>query len=404
MQMSRRFWIANEEEIKRAETTDVYFEYTKHVLAKAGIDAKVVMEVYARSVPYDENWGIVVGIHEVAKLLEGLPVNVKAMDEGELFLTGGKSVIYEPVLQIEGKYSDFCTYENPVLGFLCSLSSVATKAARIRLAAGDKPVFSFGTRRAHPALAPGIERAAYIGGLNMVSNVLGAKLMGKKPVGTMPHAFIQTVGSQKDAWKLFDEKLPEDVPRIALVDTFYDEKAEALMAYEVLNKKLYGIRIDTPTSRRGDWRKLIEEVRWELNIRGANDVKIFVSGGLDEDSVKELRDLVDGYGVGTSVSSPPIIDFSAKIVEVEEGGKLYYRAKRGDIAGRKQVYRDRKNMLDLVKLASSKPPSNMEPLLKDLVKDGKIVRDIPAEDELREKVLENLKLVSTVKPSLRWEI
>ncbi len=312
----RIFWLANEKEIRNAETTDAYFLHTKKVLQRNNIDSRVVMEVYARDVPYLDNWGILSGVYEVAKLLEGLPVNVWAFDEGEVFVADGSKAIYEPLMVIEGRYLDFVEHENPLLGLLSSSTSVSTRAAKFRIAAGAKLLLSFGTRRVHPALAAMVERACYLAGFDGVSNVLGAKLLGLEPSGTMPHSLVQILGSQEKAWRLFDETMPKSLPRVALVDTFWDEKAESIKALEVLGSKLWGVRLDTPASRRGDFQKIAEEVRWELDIRGGKKVKIIASGRLDEAAIAGLNDIVDGYGVGTAVAYPPVVDRSAKIVEV----------------------------------------------------------------------------------------
>jgi nicotinate phosphoribosyltransferase len=398
----RIFWLASEKEIKEAQTTDVYFLYTKRLLEAKGLKARVVMEVYVRKLPYEGNWGVVSGIYEVAKLLEGLPVNVKAVEEGDIFPVQPSSAVYAPLLQIEGRYVDFAEYENALLGLLCYSTGVSTKAARIRLKGWGKVLFSFGTRRTHPALAPLVERAAYIAGFDGVSNVLGARLLGVSPVGTMPHSLILTVGDARLAWKWFDEVVDQKVPRVALVDTFYDEKAEALMALEELGPRLYGVRLDTPSSRRGDWRKIIEEVRWELNLRGARDVKLFVSGGLDEEDVERLKDLVDGFGVGTSVSAAPVVDFSAKVVEVERDGKMVPRAKRGDIGGRKQLYRLEDGATYVV--APAGLPVKGEPLLKDLIVGGKLVRRLLSPQEIRERVLASLdRIRKGAEPRLVWQ-
>src|SRR3990172_1773501 len=83
----RMFWVARDDEVKSARTTDVYLRYGSTVLEKSGVDPEVTMEVYARAVPYPENWGVVLGIYEVAKLLEGLDLDVDAMEAGGLFLT-----------------------------------------------------------------------------------------------------------------------------------------------------------------------------------------------------------------------------------------------------------------------------------------------------------------------------
>ena len=306
----RLFWLADEKEIKSAKTTDIYFLNTKEVLAKHKINSEVVMEVFVRELPDNAAWGVLTGVYEVAKLLEGLPLDVWAFDEGSIFVANGKSALYEPVLTISGRYRDFVEYENPILGLLSSSTSISTKAARFRVAAGDRQVVSFGTRRVHPALAPLVERSCYLAGFDGVSNVLGGKLLGVEPSGTMPHALVQVLGDQEKAWRLFDETMPKSVKRTALVDTFWDEKTESIRAFEILGKRLWGVRLDTPSSRRGSFRQIIEEVKWELKVRGGEAVKIFVSGRLTEEDIVELRDIVDGFGVGTAVAYPPSVDFA----------------------------------------------------------------------------------------------
>ncbi|MGQ9780997.1 MAG: nicotinate phosphoribosyltransferase [Nitrososphaeria archaeon] len=402
--MDRMFWIAREDEIKNAQTTDIYFLYTKTVLEKYRLHKKVIMEVYVRNLPFEGNWGVLLGVHEVAKLLEGLPLKVKSMEEGEIFLVNPKSIVYEPVMQIECYYDDFCLYENPLLGLLATNTGVASKAAHYRIMAPDKIMFSFGSRRIHPVLAPASERATFIAGFDGVSNILASKLLNVKPVGTMPHAMIQVFGDQRKAWLAFDSTMPEGVPRIALIDTFFDEKAEAVMAAETLGEKLTGVRLDTPRSRRGEWRKIIEEVRWELNVRGMDKVKIFVSGNIDGKTIQELSDLVDGFGIGASVAGAPPVDFSAKIVAIEEDGKMTPIAKRGDIGGAKAVYRDPKTYVDFVTPRGKEPNSRkLKPLLHDLIVDGKIVGELEDSKLIREKVLKKLKRIKETQPKIVYK-
>ena len=133
-----------------------------------------------------------------------------------------------------------------------------------------------------------------------VSSIIGAKTCGIKPTGTMPHALMIIFGDQIKAWKAYDEVIEPDSPRVILVDTYYDEKTESIMAAEALGDHLYGVRLDTPGSRRGNFSQIIKEVRWELDLRGFKNVKIFVSGGLNERTVKELGEAgADAFGVGT---------------------------------------------------------------------------------------------------------
>ena len=396
----RLFWLADEKEIRRAQTTDAYFLHTKKVLQKNNINSRVVMEVFARDVPYPGNWGLLTGVYEAAKLLEGLPIDVWSFDEGSVFVADRNSVMYEPLMTIEGRYIDFAEYENPLLGLLSSSTSVSTRAAKFRIAADSKLLLSFGTRRVHPALAPLVERACYLAGFDGVSNVLGAKLLKLEPSGTMPHALVQILGSQEKAWRLFDETIPKGIPRVALVDTFWDEKSESVKALEVLGPSLWGVRLDTPASRRGDFAKIAEEVRWELDIRGGKKVKIIASGRLDEETIAKLNPLVDGYGVGTAVAYPPVIDLSAKIVEVKDDAKTEFRAKRGGLGGRKTVFRS-SGFNDTVALDSGKP-SRGGSLLKPLLKSGKMVADFDSIESLREKVRKDLDELRASTPSLKW--
>jgi nicotinate phosphoribosyltransferase len=397
----RLFWMAREEEIKSAKTTDIYFLNTKEVLTKNHIDSGVVMEVYVRDLPYAGIWGVLTGVYEVAKLLEGLPVDVWSFDEGSIFLADGRTALYEPVMTIVGRYRDFAEYENPILGLLASSTSISTRAARFRAAAGDRILVSFGTRRVHPALAPLVERSCYIAGFDGVSNVLGAKLLGQEPSGTMPHALIQILGDPVKAWKLFDKTIPKSIQRTALIDTFWDEKTEAIKAFETLGPRLWGVRMDTPSSRRGDFRKIIEEVRWELDIRGGREVKILASGRLNEETMVQLKDIVDGFGIGTAVAYPPSIDFSAKIVEVHEKGSRHFRAKRGGLGGRKAVFRS-KGFNDLVVLEGAAQPKGSTALLKPLIKNGKIVSGFASVDAIRRQVVRRIRSVNESEPTLGW--
>lgn len=394
----RLFHYASDEEIKRGETTDIYFVRTKQVIEAKGLEkTQVIADVTPGNLPHDWPWGILCGIEEVARLFEGINANIYAMPEGSVFYHEDCRGVREPVMRVEGPYGEFCVYETPLLGLICQASGVATRASRIRKAVGEKTLISFGIRRMHPALSPMIDRASYIGGFDGVSSLSGAKILGIEPSGTMPHSLIIVFGDQVKAWKAFDEVVSPEVPRVALVDTYSDEKMEAIMAAEALKKRLSAIRLDTPASRKGDFAELIREVRWELDIRGFDYVKIFVSGGLNEENMKELCDAgAEGFGVGTALSNAPTVDFAMDIVEID--GKPC--AKRGKMSERKQVWRCKNCLADLVLPFDTPQPrcplckGEMKPMLKPLVKNGKIVAKLPKPNQIRQHVLRQLEKLS----------
>lgn len=389
-----RFYVASEEDLLNGIVTDIYFERTVKILRTKNLRKKVRMEFHSMSLPGGYEWAVFTGLEEALKLLEGKPVNVYAMDEGTIFKAG------EPLMIIEGYLDDFILFETALLGILRHYSSISTKAARLKRLAMDKTLLFFGLRAVHPALAPMVDRAALIGGMDAVSGVASEKYLGLTPSGTMPHALIIAFGDQRKAWKAFDEVIEENIPRIMLVDTFYDERIEALMAAETLGNKLHGVRLDTPSSRRGNMRRIVEEVGWTLNLYGYSNVKIVVSGGIDEEEIIELRNIVDAFGIGTSVSFPQSIDISADIVEVYENGRWLPLAKRGKLPGAKQVFRKRPGLNDLVRLMENpgEVPGDYSPLLKPYVIEGKVVRQPPDVLKIREYVLDQLKELPEPRP------
>ena len=396
----RRFQIATEEEIKKGETTDVYFVRTNEILQKEGLtEQRVVAEVTTGSLPRDWDWAVLAGVEEAVHLMEGISVDVESLPEGSIFRPKDHRGTRLPVMTLDGRYLDFSLYETPLLGLLCQASGMATMAARVRKGAGkDSTILSFGIRRAHPVLAPMIDRACYLGGFDAVSSIIGARLLDLQPTGTMPHSLIVSIGDQVKAWKSFNKYMPKDVPRIALVDTYYDEKTESIMAAEALGKDLYGVRLDTPGSRRGDFGEIIREVRWELDARGFDKVKIFVSGGLDEHSVgRYARAGADGFGVGSAVSSAPAVDFAMDIVEIE--GRPV--AKRGKLSWKKQVWRCKECLSTRVTRRSvndhpdcPEGHGKMVLLSKKFLEKGRLVGPhLPKPIEIRESVLGQLELV-----------
>jgi nicotinate phosphoribosyltransferase len=378
--------IPSQEEIRRGDTTDVYFVRTMEVLRNLGKEkVRVKAEGYVKQFPDAYEHAVLAGMDEMLSLLSGRNVDVQAMGEGSLFL------LEEPVFSVEGPYGEFCEMETAMLGILCQASGVATKTSRIKRLAGDRTVLSFGARRMHPALSTVIDRYAFLGGADGVSVIRSAAFLGESPQGTMPHALVLVIGDTVEALRGFDQAVAADIPRVCLIDTLGDEKFEALRAAEALGGSLAAVRLDTPSSRRGDFRKILQEVRWELDLRGFSHVRILVSGGLDEPDILSLRDIVDGFGVGTCISNAPTVDFALDIVEVE--GKPV--AKRGKLSGGKQVVRCGSCGHRFVVPETKSPQpcrcgSPTEHLLLPAMKGGKVVAPALSPRELRKRVTDQV--------------
>ena len=316
-----RLFSATHEEILSGETTDVYFVKTLELLRACGCaDRPVVAEVFARGA------GIYAGLPEVLTLFQDKPgLRVESIAEGERF--GSK----ETVMLIRGPYSSFGMYETVLLGMLASASGWATAARECVEAADGKPVLCFGARHVHPAVAPVMERTAVAaGGCQGASCIIGAKLAGIEPKGTIPHAAIIIVGDTLEVAEKYDRFLPEGEPRIVLVDTFKDEAEETLRVAKSLGDRLSGIRLDTPGERGGVTAELVREIRWRLDLAGSRHVQIIVSGGLNPDRIRLLgASGADAFGVGSYIAHATPRDMTMDIKMVD--GRPV--AKRGRLPG-----------------------------------------------------------------------
>ncbi|WP_418285725.1 nicotinate phosphoribosyltransferase [Halorubrum sp. DTA46] len=358
------FDIVDAAAIRDGRATDAYFERTETALETAGKNPHVVAEVTADQFP-DGEFETFAGLKDAVALLEGSPIDVHAIPEGRLF-DGG------PVMRIEGSYLSFARAETSLLGFLSHASGIATAALDCRVAAPESQMLSFGARHVHPAMTATVERSALVAGFDGFSHVAAGDLIGREASGTMPHALAICFGrgEQEAAWRAFDEGVDESVPRIALCDTYSDEVDEVLRAVETLGDRLDGVRLDTTGSRRGDFRHIIREVQWELDARGHPDIDVYVSGGLGPADLRELRDVVDGFGVGGYVSNAEPVDFALDIVAVDGDPA----AKRGKLSGAKAVYRTADGA-HAVGLAERSGPAGAEPLMEPVIRDGEVVNE-----------------------------
>jgi len=316
---NRNLFSATHGEIERGATTDVYFIKTREILSELDLaDTEVTAEIFP------SKSGILAGVDEALNLLSQKDVKVWALEEGS------KMDQKEVVLRVQGAYEDFGIFETAILGAMSNSSGWATAAQECKEAAQNKPMLCFGARHIHPAVAPVMERAALIGGADGASCILGAKLAGQEPSGTVPHALILTVGDTLEVAKAYHEIMPASEPRTILVDTFKDEAEESLRIANELEEDLDGIRLDTPSERGGVTLDLVKEIRARLDQAGHEELNIFVSGGLTPERIRNLNQLnVDGYGVGSYISNADAINMTMDLKEIN--GQAV--AKRGRIPG-----------------------------------------------------------------------
>lgn len=314
-----RLFSADGREILEGWTTDIYFIKTREILRGLGMsETPVVAEVFSG------RGGIIAGTGEAKNMLAGTGVEMWALQEGQPF--GPKEV----VMRVIGPYDSFGIYETALLGVLASSSGWATAARVVKESAGSRRVICFGARHVHPAVAPVMERAAIIGGIDGCSCILGAKLAGQEPSGTVPHAVFLIVGDTVEVARAYKSLMPGGTPVVVLVDTFKDEAEEALRVAAALGRDLTSVRLDTASERGGVTPGLVREIRARLDQAGFSHVQILVSGGVTPDRIAELAAAgADAFGVGSYISGASAIDMTMDLKEIS--GRPV--AKRGRIPG-----------------------------------------------------------------------
>jgi nicotinate phosphoribosyltransferase len=265
---------------------------------------------------------------------------IYSMKEGEVAFPT------EPTLWVEGNLIEVQLIETLLLNYLNFQSLIATKAARMRQAAGDRHLSEFGLRRAQAMGGVYASKASIAGGFDSTSNLLAAKMHDLKAVGTMAHSFIQSYDDELTAFRKFAEAHPDNCT--LLVDTYETLKSGIPNAIivakemEAKGQKLQAIRLDS-----GDLAYLSKRGRKMLDDARMNYVQIVVSNQLDEYLIKSLLDQnapIDVFGVGTSIATgqpDAALDGVYKLSEIKGKPKikLSENIQKVTLPGKKQVYR-----------------------------------------------------------------
>jgi len=385
-----------------------YFELDMHEIA--------VFELFVRKLPGTRRFLVAAGLEQVIDYIEQLRFtsedieflsalgtfrapflrylqsvrftgSVHAMAEGTPFFTD------EPIIRVTGPILEAQLLESRILNIAHFQSLIASKAARCVLAAGGRRLVDFGLRRAHEADA-GIlaARAAYLAGFDATATVESGRRFGIALSGTLAHSFIEAHDSEEQAFRNFVKA--SSGATTLLVDTYDTERAvqrvidiERELAPRDAVHRVQAIRIDS-----GDLAAQARSARRMLDAAHRGDLKIVLSGGLDEHSIEALvRDgvPVDIFGVGTSLdtsSDVPALDMAYKLQEYAGKPRRKQSVGKATWPGAKQVYRQRDDArraaLDRICLADE--PAGGEPLLREVLRAGKRLAPLPTLSEIRD--------------------
>src|SRR3954469_1060518 len=305
-------------------------------LADGSAERRCTFEVFTRRLPNGRRFGVAAGLgrllaaiedfrfppEELDRLLAAGVVDDRAADylagyrfAGDVsrYVEGEPYFPYSPILSVTGSFAEAVVLETLALSVLNHDSAIAAAAARMVVAAGDRPLIEMGSRRTHEQAALACARAAYLVGFQATSNLAAGARWGIPTTGTAAHAFTLLHDSERDAFAAQLASL--GIGTTLLVDT-YDIGRGIEAAIEVAGPGLGAIRIDS-----GDLAVMAHQSRQQLDSLGATGTKIVVSGDLDEYAIAALAAApVDSYGAGTAVvtgSGAPTAGLVYKLVEVD---------------------------------------------------------------------------------------
>ncbi len=318
--------------------------------------------------------------------------DVHAIPEGTVCFTN------EPLLRITAPLPQAQLVESRLINIMHYQTLIASKAARMVLAAPGKALSDFGLRTAHGAEAGLFSaRASYIAGFAGAANVLAGPRYGIPVVGTMAHSYVQVHDNEKQAFEDFARTRPEGV--VLLIDT-YDTEAGARKVVELYPKLkkdgilIRGVRIDS-----GDLVVMSKKVRRIFDEGGLKDVIILVSGGVNEDVLQVMmkeKAPIDGYGIGVSLdvsTDAPALDCAYKLQEYAGIPRRKLSEGKATWPGRKQVWRaydaDGRMRGDILSVESDKQPG--ETVIVQVMRGGKRLAPAPTLAQIRERAAADLK-------------
>jgi nicotinate phosphoribosyltransferase len=400
--------------------TDLYQLNMLQAYLDDGHTGSAVFEFFMRKLPPRRGFLVASGLEQVLDYLEALRFSAEEIEWlartgrfkqnlldylAELRFTGDVHAIPEgtvffadePLLRITAPLPQAQLIETRLINLLHFQTLVASKAARMLLAAPGKLMVDFGLRRAHGAEA-GLfaARASYVAGFAGTATVLAGKLYDIPIYGTMAHSFIQSYDDEMEAFETFARARPENLT--LLIDS-YDTEAGARKVVALaprlraLGTTITAVRLDS-----GDVIALSKSVRRILDDGGLREVRIFASGGLTEDSIAEFLRAgapIDGFGMGTSLTTSSDVASLDCVYKLQEYAGLSRRKRSTGKAtwpGRKQVWRsygaDGRMAADVLSVEGDE--HNGEPLIEPVMKGGRRLAPSPSLAAVRERAARDL--------------
>lgn len=351
--------------------TDLYELTMADSYHRRGMDRRATFDLFIRELPERRNFLVACGLEEALEYLENLSFDDDAVDylgslqmfsegflerlrglrfTGDMWAIPEGEVVFatEPLLRVTAPLVEAQLVETFLLNCITFQTMVASKAARVTIACGDKQFVDFSARRTHGAdAALKAARASYVGGASATSNVLAGKSYGIEVTGTMAHSYVMAFREEIEAFRAFARDFPGRA--VLLIDTF-DTAEGARRAVRVAREfagegiELVGVRLDS-----GDINALAREVRKILDDAGLADTKIIASGDLDEYRIEELLSSgapVDSFGVGTQLGTSgdePSLGAVYKLVAEDSEPKIKLSTGKVTLPGVKQIFRSWKN-------------------------------------------------------------
>ncbi|MGH7579699.1 MAG: nicotinate phosphoribosyltransferase [Gemmatimonadales bacterium] len=396
--------------------TDLYELTMAAAFFREGMGEPATFSLFARRLPATRGFIVAAGLEDALEYARSLRFSPDALAylralgrfeakfldylagfrfTGEIRAVAEGTAVFpdEPILEVTAPLIEAQVLETALLN-ICHVQSVlASKAARVVIAAGGRGLAEFGLRRSHGSDA-GLKaaRCAWIAGFNSTSNVLAGRVYGIPLSGTMAHSFVTAFTDELEAFRAYARAFPESaILLLDSYDTVQGARKATVVAKEMAaeGKTLAGVRLDS-----GDLLSLSREVRRILDEAGFQSVRIVVSGGLDEHDVEALLAAgapIDGFGVGTRLNvsaDAPSLDLVYKLVRYGDRDVLKLSEGKETWVGAKAIYRvvdpEGKAAGDVLAVADESPPAGAgESLLQTVMRGGELLRPQQPLDEVR---------------------